>query len=99
MEQTLINGWSYDVLAFQIKSKLYESQVFGDKPNNFYETLPKLQSDLAKDMMKDPFILNLTGLKQNCIEIELEQAMVEKIKTVLLELEVGNKEYFIDLLF
>ena len=112
MEQTLINGWSYDVLAFQIKSKLYERQVLGDKPNNFYETLPKPQSDLAKDMMKDPFILNLTGLKQNYIETELEQAMVEKIKTVLLELgngfsfvgnqyklEVGNKEYFIDLLF
>ena len=48
----------------------------------------------------------------NYIETELENAMVEKIKTVLLELgtgfsfvgnqykiEVGNKEYFIDLLF
>ena len=112
MEQTSINGWSYDVLAFQIKSELYERQVLGDKPNNFNKSLPKPQNELAKDMMKDPYILNLTGLKQNYIETELEQAMVEKIKTVLLELgngfsfvgnqyklEVGNKEYFIDLLF
>ncbi len=45
----LINGWSYDALAFQIKSKLHERQVLGDKSNNFYETLPKPQSDLAKD--------------------------------------------------
>lgn len=112
MEQTAINGWSYDVLAFQIKSELYERQVLGDKPNNFDESLSSPQSELAKDMMKDPYILNLTGLKQNYIETELEQAMVEKIKIVLLELgngfsfvgnqyklEVGNKDYFIDLLF
>ena len=112
MEQTAVNGWSYDVLAFQIKSELYERQVLGDKPNNFNESLSSSQSELAKDMMKDPYILNLTGLKQNYIETELEQAMVEKIKTVLLELgngfsfvgnqyklEVGNKDYFIDLLF
>ena len=112
MEQTAINGWSYDVLAFQIKSELYERQVLGDKPNNFSSSLSSPQSELAKDMMKDPYILNLTGLKQNYIETELEQKMVEKIKTVLLELgngfsfisnqyklEVGNKDYFIDLLF
>lgn len=112
MEQTSINGWSYDVLAFQIKSNLYDRQVLGDKPNNFKNTLNDYQSDLAKNMMKDPYILNISGLKQNYIEIELENAMVEKIKTVLLELgngfsfvgnqykiEVGDKEYFIDMLF
>lgn len=112
MEQTAVNGWSYDVLAFQIKSNLYSRQVLGDKPNNFEKVLINPQSDLARDMMKDPYILNLTALKKNYMEIELEQAMVEKIKTVLLELgngfsfvgnqyklEVGNKDYFIDLLF
>lgn len=112
MNQTSINGWSFEVLAFQIKSQLYERQVLGDKPNNFNQLLPKSQSELARDMMKDPYILDLTGLKQNYIEKELEQRMVEKIKTVLLELgsgfsfignqykiEVGNRDYFIDLLF
>lgn len=112
MNETAINGWSYDVLGFQIKSDLYSRQVLGDKPNNFQTTLIKPQSELAKNMMKDPYILNLTTLKENYIETELEVAIVEKIKTVLLELgngfsfignqykiEVGNKEYFIDLLF
>lgn len=112
MNQAAINGFSYDVLAFQIKSKVYERQVLGDKPNNFTDTLVKPQSDLAKDLMKDPYILNLTTLKENYIEMELEQAMVEKIKTVLLELgngfsfvgnqykiTVGNEDYFIDMLF
>ena len=112
MKQTLSNGWSYDILAFQIKSDLYSRQVLRNKLNNFNSSLPSFQSDLTKDMMKDPYILNLTGLKQNYIETELENVMVEKIKTVLLELgtgfsfvgnqykiEVGNKEYFIDLLF
>ena len=112
MNETAINGWSYDVLGFQIKSNLYSRQVLGDKPNNFKTTLIRPQSELAKNIMKDPYILNLTSLKENYIETELEIAMVEKIKTVLLELgngfsfignqykiDVGNKEYFIDLLF
>lgn len=112
MTETATNGWSYDVLGFQIKSDLYSRQVLGDKPNNFRTTLINPQSELAENMMKDPYILNLTALKEKYIETDLEEAMVEKIKTVLLELgngfsfignqykvEAGNKEYFIDLLF
>lgn len=112
MKETVINGWSYDVLEFQIKIDLYSRQVLGDKPNNFETTLVNPQSDLAKNMMKDPYILNLTELKEKYVEKELEQAMVEKIKTVLLELgngfsfignqykvEVCNKDYYIDMLF
>ena len=112
MNQTIKNGWSYDVLAFQIKSDLYQRQVLGDKLNNFEKTLINPQSDLAKNIMKDPYILNLTTLKENYIETELETAMVDKIKTVLLELgngfsfignqykiTVGNEDNFIDMLF
>ena len=112
MNQTVKNGWSYYVLTFQIKSDLYQRQVLGDKPNNFEKTLINPQSDLAKNIMKDPYILNLTILKENYIETELEFAMVDKIKTVLLELgngfsfignqyklTVGNEDYFIDMLF
>lgn len=112
IEQTAINGWSYDELGFQIKSDLYSRQVLGDKPNNFQNTLQAPQSNLARDMMKDPYILNLSNLKESYIETELERAMVERIKTVLLELgngfsfvgnqykiSVDNKDYYIDLLF
>lgn len=62
--------------------------------------------------MKDPYILNLSNLKESHIETELEKAMVERIKTVLLELgngfsfvgnqykiSVDDKDYYIDLLF
>lgn len=110
--QTAINGWSYDELGFQIKSELYLRQVLGDKPNNFQNTLQAPQSNLARDMMKDPYILNLSNLKESYIETELERAMVERIKTVLLELgngfsfvgnqykiSVDDKDYYIDLLF
>ena len=112
MEQTELNGWSYDVLGFEIKSDLYKRQVLGDKPNNFKRTLKAPQSELARDMMKDPYILDLSNLKESYIETELENAMVERIKTVLLELgngfsfvgnqyriEVDGDEYFIDMLF
>lgn len=112
MNQTLLNGWSYDVLGFQIKSDLYQRQVLNEKSNNFEKTLINPQSDLAKSIMKDPYILNLTTLKENFIETELEVAMIDKIKTVLLELgngfsfignqykiTVGDEDYFIDMLF
>ena len=112
IEQTELNGWAYDVLGFQIKSDLYTRQVLGDKPNNFKRTLKAPQSELARDMMKDPYILDLSNLKESYIETELENAMVERIKTVLLELgngfsfvgnqyriEVDGDEYFIDMLF
>jgi predicted nuclease of restriction endonuclease-like (RecB) superfamily len=111
MNQTFANGWSYDVLAFQIKSDLYQRQVLNEKSNNFRKTLLNPQSDLARDIMKDPYILNLTTLKENYIETELEAAMVNKIKTVLLELgngfsfignqykiTVGEEDYFIAIL-
>jgi predicted nuclease of restriction endonuclease-like (RecB) superfamily len=112
MNQTLANGWSYDVLAFQIKSDLYQRQVLNEKSNNFQKTLINPQSDLARNIMKDPYILNLTTLKEDYIETELEAAMINKIKTVLLELgngfsfignqykiTVGEEDYFIDMLF
>ena len=62
--------------------------------------------------MKDPYILNLSNLKESFIETELEKAMIERIKIVLLELgngfsfignqykiSVDDKDYFIDMLF
>jgi len=112
IEQTAINGWSYDVLNLQISSDVYQRQVLSDKANNFKDTLTNPQSDLANEIMKDPYIFNLANLKTKHIERELENAMVERIKNVLIELgngfsfvgnqykiTVDNKDYFIDMLF
>ena len=84
IEETSLNGWSYDVLAFQIKSNLYSRQMLNEKVNNFTKTLHYPQRDLANHMMKDPYILDITGLHEQFIEKELERKMVDKIKTILL---------------
>lgn len=107
---TLQNGWSRSILAMQIESNLFQRQ--GGAVTNFERTLPPEQSDLAQQLLKDPYnfdFLNLTSATQ---ERELEKALVERIRDFLLELgvgfsfvgsqyrlEVSGNEYFMDMLF
>ncbi len=106
------NGWSSNVLKMQIDSKLYERQAISEKITNFQNTLPDIQSDLAIQTLKDPYIFDFISLKGQIREKEIENAMINKIKDVLIELgtgfafvgnqyklTVGDKDYFIDLLF
>ena len=110
--ETVNNNWSVIVLEHQIDMNLYERQAITNKSNNFKNTLINPQGDLANDLQKDPYIFNLPLLKNKYIETELENAMVEKIKDLLLELgngfsfvgnqykiSVGQEDYFIDMLF
>ena len=112
INETVKNGWSYDILDQQIKSNLYERQAISEKVNNFQNTLPDVQSDLAMQTMKDPYLFDFIALKGKVKELEIEDAMINKIKDVLIELgngfafvgnqyklTVSNKDYFIDLLF
>ena len=109
-EATIKNGWSKDMLVIQIESN-YHLRI-GNSSNNFKKLLPDINSDLANNTIKDPYIFDFLTLKENYREKELEQAMIEKIKDVLIELGkgfsfVGNQykvgteknDYFIDLLF
>lgn len=111
-EECLNNGWSKVILSFQIDTNLYHRQKEMPKLSNFDEHLPKRQSELANNLLKDPFIFELAGIKNDYNERDVEQAMLERIKNVLLELgkgfsfvssqykiSVGEDEYFIDLLF
>ena len=107
------NSWSYVVLDHQIDLGLYERQALNNnKLTNFNNTLPQIQGELANDIMKDPYIFELTGLKEKVIEKNIENAMLERIKSILLEFGKGfsfvgnqyrvsteNKDYIIDLLF
>ncbi len=106
------NGWSSNMLKMQIDGKLYERQALAKKITNFELTLPSVQSDLAVQTMKDPYLFDFISIKGKVKELQIENAMIEKIKDVLIELgkgfafvgseyklEVGGKEYFIDLLF
>lgn len=112
INETVKNGWSVNILEMQINSKLYERQVISEKVSNFQNTLPDIQSDLAIQTMKDPYLFGFVALKGKVKELEIENAMIDKIKDVLIELgngfafvgnqyklTVGNKDYFIDLLF
>ncbi|GAP99547.1 hypothetical protein NIES2104_61130 [Leptolyngbya sp. NIES-2104] len=109
-EKAIENGWSRDVLVYQIESKLFERQ--GGAITNFERTLPKPQSDFAQQLIKDPYHLNFLSLGENPQERELEQGLVTHIRDFLLELGVGfsfvgsqyhlevdGDDYYLDLLF
>lgn len=111
-EKCFENGWSHTVLEHQIDSGVYERQVLAEKLTNFNKKLPLPQSELARNIMKDPYIFELEGIKDDYIEKDIENAMLEKIKNILLELGKGfsfvgsqykisteNQDYYIDLLF
>ena len=106
------NGWSHTVLVHQIESNLYARQKGVKKLANFDKKMSLSQSEIAKDMMKDPYIFELANLKDNAIEREIEDAMLSKIKNLLLEFGKGfsfvgseykistdNEDYYLDLLF
>ncbi len=110
IEGIIKNNWGRDMLAHQI-SYNYHLRI-GNSNNNFINSLPEYNSDLANNTIKDPYIFDFLTLKENYKEKELESAMLEKIKEVLIELGkgfsfVGNQykisadsnDYYIDLLF
>ncbi len=109
-QQSLENGWSRDVLIMQIESGLFHRQ--GSAITNFERTLPKLQSDLAQSLIKDPYNMEFLTLAEDAQERDLERALVERMRDFLLEmglgfsfvgsqyrLEVDGEEFFVDLLF
>ena len=111
IEECISNGWSKSVLIYQIDTDLYTRQVKNIKHNNFSLTLKK-NSDLASNIMKEPYVFDLIELTENYKERELENKMLERLKNVLLELgngfsfvgsqykiTVDNRDFYIDLLF
>ncbi len=110
VQQTIEHGWSRNVPVHQIESKLYERQ--GKAITNFEYTLPAPQSDLARSLLKDPYVLDFLSLGPAAQERELQRALLNHLRDFLLELgkgfafvgsqyrlEVGGEEFYIDLLF
>lgn len=111
-EQTANHGWSRNVLVHQIESDLYERQVIADKISNFENRLASPQSELAVQTMKDPYVFDFIPFKEDMVERDIEQALVQDITKLLLELgtgfaflgnqyhiNVGGDDFYIDLLF
>ncbi|NJK61870.1 MAG: DUF1016 domain-containing protein [Synechococcaceae cyanobacterium SM2_3_1] len=109
-QQTIAHGWSRAVLEHQIETKLYQRQ--GKAITNFEVTLPKPQSDLAQQLLKDPYTFDFLSLGVEAKERDLEKALLDRIRDFLLELgmgfaflgsqyhlEVGDQDFYLDLLF
>ena len=109
-EAILRNGWSRDILVAQIESG-YHLRI-GASVNNFKAVLPLADSDMVEQSFKDPYIFDFLTMRESYKEKELESAMMDRIKEVLMELGkgfsfVGNQykistkhnNYYIDMLF
>ena len=110
VQNTITHGWSRSVLTHQIGSDLWQRD--GKAITNFQTSLPPLQSDLAQQTLKDPYVFDFLTLTKEHNERELEQGLVDHVTHFLLELgagfafigrqfplRVGERDFFVDLLF
>jgi len=103
-------AWPDEPIVQQIESDLYGRR--GKALTNFDRLLPAPQSELAEQRLKDPYNLDFLGLSDDVVERELERGLLEHLRSFLLEpgvgfafvgsqyhLEVGGRDFHIDLLF
>lgn len=108
--QAIEHGWSRNVLVHQIESNLFARQ--GSALTNFSRTLPAEQSELAQQILKDPYTFDFLSRGPDMLERDLERGLIEHLRSLILELgkgfafvgsqyhlEVGGQDYYLDLLF
>ena len=108
--QAASHGWSRNILALQIESGLHKRQ--GKAVTNFSQTLPPPQSDLVQQITKDPYLFDFLTLRDDANERTVEEALMAHVEKFLLELgagfalvgrqvhlEVGDQDFYLDLLF
>jgi predicted nuclease of restriction endonuclease-like (RecB) superfamily len=107
--KSIENGWSNNSLVHAIESGLYESQR---GVSNFELTLPKPQSDLARDLIRDPYYLDFLAVEENIEERDIKRLLIAHMREFLLtlgvgfsfvghnyHLTVGDQDYYVDMLF
>ncbi len=110
VRKTWENNWGRDALLNWLDTDLYERD--GKAVTNFQSTLSAVQSDLAQQMTKDPYQFDFLNLREKFDERDIEDELVNNVTRFLLELgkgfsymgrqfrlEVGQQEFFPDLLF
>ncbi|MBI2298177.1 MAG: DUF1016 domain-containing protein [Armatimonadetes bacterium] len=110
VQQTAANGWSSNVLVHQIETGLIRR--LGAGQSNFERTLPAPQSDLAEQLLKDPYNFDFLTLGDAAHERELHRGLLAHLREFLIELgvgfafvgsqyplTVGNSDFYVDLLF
>lgn len=86
-QKALKYGWSRDIMVHHIESNLYQRE--GKALTNFSKILPSPQSDMAQQVLKDPYIFDFLTLTKGAKEKDLEDALVQHVTKFLLELGVG----------
>ena len=107
---TAHNAWDRDTLEIQIEDGYYSK--IGKGNNNFENTLPVVQSQLAAQALKDPYNFGFLGLENDALEKAIENELAKNITKFLLELgkgfaflgrqykiEIGETDHFLDMLF
>jgi predicted nuclease of restriction endonuclease-like (RecB) superfamily len=110
IRKTVEHGWSRSVLIHQLDTNLHKR--LGKAPSNFALTLPSPQSDLAREILKDPYIFKPAPLDESATERALEKALLDRLKDFLIEMgagfafvgnqyrvEVDGDEFFLDMVF
>lgn len=107
---TIEHGWSRAVLDYQIDTGLCHRQ--GKGVTNFERTLPAPRSELAQQVLKDPYNFDFLGLGDEAHEREIHRGLLKHLRAFLTELgagfafvgseyhlEVEGEDFFVDLLF
>lgn len=110
VKHAIENGWSRNIMVMQIELSLHKRQ--GQAITNFKDKLPSPQSDLAHYTLKDPYIFDFLSIGKEAHEREVEKVLVHHMEKFILELgtgfafvgrqyhlEVGDQDFYIDLLF
>jgi len=104
------HGWSRNILLHQIETDVFRRQ--GKALTNFKRTLPAAQSELAQQLVKDPYVFDFMEIAEDARERELENMLIDHLRKFILELgrgfafvgqqyhlDVGGQDYYLDLLF
>lgn len=112
LQATVKNRYSRSVLLHQIKADAYSHYILNPSQHNFAAALPEHLLEQTRESIKSVYSLDFLDINKPVTERQLENAMVEKVKRLMMELgygfcfignqyriALGEKEYFIDLLF
>lgn len=112
LQTTVKNRYSRAVLLHQIKADAYSNFIKFPAQTNFETALPVHLQEQTRESIKSVYSLDFLDINSPITERQLENSMVEQVKRLMMELgygfcfianqyrlELGDKDYFVDLLF
>ena len=106
----LEHGWSQNVLVHMIAGQLHARE--GKALTNFKRNLPPPDSDMAQQILRDPYNFDFLTLTDPFAERDLERGLLLHLRDLLLELGRGfafvgsqvplivdDRSFYVDLLF